>query len=149
MLPGSPSGYVAVQLPASKRQSWVHGTYVLCLDEPGEVKVNSVEFKSGNHEVTGWAALRPNPGPEGKGFAGDWPGATLATRRIESTEVLTRVCDDQGEDSYELVLQLQSGKSSTEGNGILVKYTSAGRGGALALPDRVVLCVRPERPECV
>ena len=144
-VPGSPSGGVVVQLPAKKHQSWIHGSYTVCLDEPGEVEVTSVEFKSGNLELAQWA-LRPNPGTEGKNFAGDVPGV-LATHGIENTEVLTRVCDDQG-NSYELVLQLRSGESSTEGDGIIVQYTSDGANGTLALADHVVMCVRPERPDC-
>lgn len=68
-------------------------------------------------------------------------------RRGEVVAPCRRVCDDQG-NSYEVVLQLQSGESSTQGNGILVRYTSEGRSGTVALPDRVVMCVRPERPEC-
>jgi hypothetical protein len=82
---------------------------------------------------------------EGEDFAGV-PG-TLARRGIANTAVLTQVCDDQG-NSYEVVLQLQAGESSTQGDGILVHYTSNGRNGTVALPDRVVMCVRPERPEC-
>ena len=65
-----------MQLPAKEHQSYVHGTDTMCLDKPGEVKVTAVEFKSGNAEITGWA-LRPTPDEE---FAGDRPGATLATR---------------------------------------------------------------------
>ena len=146
MLPGSPSGDVEMQVPAKAHQSWVLGSYTMCLDEPGEVEVTSVEFQSGSLELAEWA-LRPNPGAEGKNFAGDWRGATLASRGIENTEVLTRVCDNQG-NSYELVLELRSGASSTEGDGILVRYTSDERAGTLFLPQRIVLCVRPERPEC-
>jgi hypothetical protein len=136
---------VAVQISAREHQSFVHGSYTVCLDRPGEVEVSSVEFESGSLEVTGWA-LRPTPGP-GEDLAGDWRGATLASRGIEHTEVLTRVCDGQ-RSSYELVLQLRSGESSSEGDGIVVHYTSEGREGSLTLSDRVVLCVRPERAAC-
>jgi hypothetical protein len=144
VLPPGPVNEVTVQLPAKQHQSWVHGSYNMCLDEPGEVEVTSVEFESGSAEITRWA-LRPGP-EEGEEFAGDVRG-TLATRGIENTEVLTRVCDGQ-RSFYELVLQLRAGESSTEGDGVVVEYTSDGRDGSLALPDRVVLCVRPERPDC-
>jgi hypothetical protein len=145
VIPGPPvGGGVTVQLPAKKEQSYVHGSFPVCLDKPGEVKVTSVEFKSGKAKITGWA-LRPTPESE---FAGDRPGATLASRHIENTDVLTRVCDNQG-NSYELVLQLRAGTSNTDGDGVVVRYTSDGDEGSLELPDRVVLCVQPGGPPCL
>jgi hypothetical protein len=53
VLPGTPAN-VVVQLPAKAQQSYVHGSYAVCLDEPGEVKVTTVKFQSGALEVTGW-----------------------------------------------------------------------------------------------
>jgi hypothetical protein len=145
--PGPPTdGGATVQLPAKKGQSYVHGSFTVCLDKPGEVKATAVEFKSGKLEVTGWA-LRPTPGP-GEEFAGDRPGATLASRGIENTEVLTRVCDNRGH-SYELVLQLRAGTSNTDGDGVVVRYSSDGDEGSLELPDRIVLCVQPGGPPCL
>jgi hypothetical protein len=145
VIPGPPSdGGVTVQLPAKQGQSYVHGSFPVCLDKPGEVKVTSVEFKSGKAEITGWA-LRPTPDSE---FAGDRPGATLASRHIENTDVLTRVCDNRG-NSYELVLQLRAGTSNTDGDGVVVRYTSDGDEGSLELPDRIVLCVQHGGPPCL
>ena len=66
VLPGSPAGLMESQLPAKKHQTWIHGSYTMCLDEPGEVKVNSVEFQSGDLEIAEWV-LRPKPGSRRQG----------------------------------------------------------------------------------
>lgn len=136
------------QLPAKRPgQPWVHGTYVICLDRPGTVKVTDVRFESGNLDVTDWA-IRPNPAAEGRLLAGDVPGR-FASQNIKSTgTTLTRVCDSQGANTYEVVLQLRAGKTTTQGTNIEVLYTSGGREQTLTLPDRVVMCMRPERPNC-
>jgi hypothetical protein len=148
VLPGTPAN-VTVQLPAKARQLYVHGSGIVCLDGPGEVKVTSVGFQSGALEVTGWA-VRPLPEPDQNGttyLAGDRPGATLKSRGIENTEVLTRSCEGPLK-PYEVVLQLRAGESSTQGEQVIVEYTSDGREGTVAVPERVVLCVRPEKPAC-
>jgi hypothetical protein len=72
----------------------------------------------------------------------------VKSRGIENTDVLTRSCESP-QKPYEVVLQLRAGESSTHGDRVIVEYTSDGRDGTLALPERVVLCVRPERPECM
>lgn len=145
--PGPPAGWVELQQPARPGEPMVHGSYVVCLDRPGNVKVTSVGFASGDIDVTGWA-LRPNPGPLGKEYAGDWGGETLASRDIANTDVLTAECDEKAS-GYEVVMQLRAGKVSTQGKGVLVRYTSDGSEGSLTIPDRVVLCVRPEMPNCM
>ena len=149
MTPGTPS-QVTTQLPAKQRQSYVHGSYPVCLDEPGQVDVTAVEFESGDLEITKWA-VQPGPVPDAEGrteFAGDWRDATLQSRGIKDTELLTRVCDDQG-NFYEVVLQLRAGQSSTQGDRVIVRYTSDGRQGSLELPERVVMCVKPDLPSCM
>lgn len=148
VMPGSPS-QVEIQLPAKHGQSFVHGSYTVCLDEPGQVDVTAVEFKSGDLEIVTWA-VHPGPVPDAEGrreFTGDLRG-TLQSRGIEDTELLTRVCDDQG-NSYEVVLQLRAGRASTQGDRVMVRYTSDGREGSLELPERVVMCVKPDRPSCM
>ena len=62
--------------------------------------------------------------------------------------MLTKVCDGHG-NTYELALQVRAAATSTYGNVVVVRYTGDGAGGSLALPDKVVLCVRPEKPECL
>lgn len=136
------------QLPGKRPgQPWVHGTYVVCLDRPGTVKVTDVRFESGDLDVTDWA-IRPNPAAEGRLLAGDVPGR-FASQNIKSTgTTLTRVCDKEQANTYEVVLQLRAGKTTTQGTNIEVLYTSGGREQTLVLPDRVVMCMRPERPNC-
>jgi hypothetical protein len=146
---GTPS-QVETQLPARRRESLVHGSYTVCLDEPGKVDVTAVEFESGDLEITKWA-VQPGPVPDADGrseFAGDRRNATLQSRGIEDTELLTRVCDGK-RNFYEVVLQLRAGRSSTQGDRVIVRYTSDGREGSLELPERVVVCVKPERPSCM
>lgn len=149
VIPGTPSR-VQTQLPAKPRQPYVHGSYPVCLDEPGQVDVTSIVFQSGDLEISTWA-VRPGPMPDSDGnteLAGDWRGATLGSRGIENTEQLTRVCDDQ-RNFYEVVLQLRAGESSTQGDRVIVRYTSDGREGSLVLPERVVMCVKPDLPKCM
>ena len=149
VVPGTPSE-IEVQMPTKAQQSYVHGSFPVCLDEPGEVEVTSVWFHSGDMQVTDWA-VRPIPEADEDGtahFAGDWRGATLESRGIENAEVLTRTCD--GSDKpYEVILELRAGESSTHGDRAIVQYASGGREGRLALTERVVLCVRPDSPPCM
>lgn len=101
-----------------------------------------MEFESGKSEITRWA-LRPGP-EEGEEFAGDVRG-TLATRGIENTEVLTRVCD-RGGNFHELVLQLRSGESSAGGDGNrAVHQRRTGRVAGAAGSGRAVCATRTSR----
>jgi hypothetical protein len=148
VMPGTPS-QVETQLPAKEGQSYVHGSYTICLDEPGQVDVTAVEFESGDLEISTWA-VQPGPVADAEGhreFTGNVRG-TLQSHGIEDTELLTRVCDEQG-NVYEVVLQLRAGRASAQGDGVVVRYTSDGRAGSLELPESVVMCVRPDRPSCM
>jgi hypothetical protein len=140
---------VSVQLPAKPQQSWVHGSYPLCLDEPGKVRVTDVRFQEGDLDIVDWAMQHaPVPDEDGKRmFAGDLPG-TFESRGIEDVGVLELECDGQYS-YYELVLELKAGETSSEGDGVIVRYISDGEQGAVAIPEQVVMCVRPEEPSCM
>ena len=142
-----PDTFVEVQSPAAKNQAWLHGSFTVCLEEPGKATVTSVSFETGELEITDWL-VRPNPAAGGREFAGDVPG-TLEDLEVEdATTTLTRVCDKSGASSYEVVLELASGKVSSIGRNVVVEYTSGGERKELLMLDRVALCIKPDRPNC-
>lgn len=149
VMPGTPND-IEVQMPAKPGESFVHGAHPICLDEPGQIDVTSIEFVSGDLKITDWA-VKPGPTPDSEGrteLVGDYRSETLESLGIEQTQPLTRVCDGQS-NFYEVALQLRAGESSTHGDDVVVRYTSDGREGSLELPERVVLCVRPDHPTCI
>ena len=141
---------VELQLPVKAMRSYVHGSYPICLDQRGRVEITSVRFSAGEAEITDWA-VRPAPQPDHNGtmqLTGDRPG-TLSALGIDDVKEVSRACDDLPRASYdELVLQLHAGETSTEGQSPIVTYVSDGKQRTLVLPERVVLCVRPDPSPC-
>jgi hypothetical protein len=134
------------QLPGKKSgQHWVHGSFIVCLDGPGAVTVDSVKFRTGSLQVAQWL-FRPNPASHDHLLAGDLPG-TFARHDVRGGHELVQQCSEQS-GGYELVLELEANHASSIGRDVVIEYGDGLRTKTLTLDDTVAVCVLPDHPPC-
>jgi hypothetical protein len=146
---------IAVKDP-QQGSPYLFGSDIVCLDRPGMVTVESVEFEGGS--ATGLAVqeftFRPFYAPLGEAGVGFGEPRTLAQRGVPVNHKVAQACtsgDSNRQEFAEWVIQAtrttpQTGSSQA----LIVAYTSAEEHHTLRIPFAITLCAPSDHqtPNC-